>query len=45
MRDRVKGFRPVRIRPMSHVSSVEFVRQLLPSFSESIVDVIRKQRV
>ena len=37
MRDRVKGFRPVRIRPMSHVSSVEFVRQLLPSFSESIV--------
>ena len=40
MRDRVKGFRPVRIRPMSHVSSVEFVRQLLPFFSESIVDKV-----
>ena len=40
MRDRVKGFRNVRIRPMTHVSSVEFVRQLLPSFSESIVDKV-----
>ena len=40
MRDRVKGFRPVRIRPMSHVSSVEFVRQLLPFVSESIVDKV-----
>ena len=37
MRDRVKGFRDVRIRPMSPISGVEFVRQLLPSFSESIV--------
>lgn len=37
MRDRVKGFQQVRIRPMSPVSGVEFVRQLLPSFSESIV--------
>ena len=37
MRDRVKGFRHVRIRPMSPISGVEFVRQLLPSFSESIV--------
>ena len=37
MRDRAKGFRDVRIRPMSPISGVEFVRQLLPSFSESIV--------
>ena len=37
MRDRAKGFRDVRIRPMCPISGVEFVRQLLPSFSESIV--------
>ena len=40
MRDRVKGFRNVRIRPMTQVSCVEFVRQLHPSFSESIVDKV-----
>lgn len=36
----LRDFRSVRIRPMSHVSSVQFVRQLLPSFSESIVDEV-----
>ncbi|CAB4005666.1 Hypothetical predicted protein [Paramuricea clavata] len=31
------GFRDIRIRPLHPVSSAEFVRQLLPSFSESVV--------
>ena len=35
--DKVKGFQDVRIRPLSLVSSVKFVRQLLPSFSENLV--------
>ena len=37
MRDQVKGFQDVRIRPLSPVSSLNFVRQLLPSFSEYVV--------
>ena len=37
LRDKVKGFQDVRIRPLSPVSSVKFVRQLLPSFSENVV--------
>ena len=35
--DQVKGFQDVRIRPLSPVSSIKFVRQILPSFSESVV--------
>ena len=37
LRDQVKGFQDVRIPPLSSVSSVKFVRQLLPSFSENVV--------
>ena len=37
MRDQVKGFQNVRIRPLRQVSSLNFVRQLLPTFSENIV--------
>ncbi|CAB3984782.1 WD repeat-containing alr2800 [Paramuricea clavata] len=37
MRDLIECFRDIRIRPLHPVSSVEFVRQLLPSFSESVV--------
>ena len=37
MRDQVKGFQNVRIRPLREVSSLNFVRQLLPTFSENIV--------
>ena len=37
VRDQVKGFQDVRIRPLSPVSSVKFVCQLLPSFSENVV--------
>jgi tetratricopeptide (TPR) repeat protein len=37
MRDQIEGFRDIRIRPLHPVSSVKFVRQLLPSFSDSIV--------
>ena len=37
LRDQVKGFQDVRIRPLSPVSSIKFVRQILPSFSESVV--------
>ncbi len=36
-RGQVQGFRDIRIRPLSSTSSVTFVRQLLPSFSENIV--------
>ena len=37
LRDQVKGFQDVRIRPLSPVSSIKFVRQILPCFSESVV--------
>ena len=37
VRDQIEGFQDIRIRPLLPVSSVEFVRQLLPSFSESVV--------
>ena len=37
LRDQVKEFQDVRIRPLSPVSSIKFVRQILPSFSESVV--------
>jgi tetratricopeptide (TPR) repeat protein len=37
MRDQIEGFRDIRIRPLHPVSSVKFVRLLLPSFSESVV--------
>ena len=37
LRDQVEGFQDVRIRPLSPVSSIKFVRQMLPSFSESVV--------
>ena len=37
LRDQVKEFQDVRIRPLSPVSSITFVRQILPSFSESVV--------
>ena len=41
MRDQT-GFRDIRIRPFHPVSSAEFVRQLLPSFSESLVAKVAK---
>ena len=37
MRDQIKGFQNVRIRPLSPVLSFNFVRQLLPAFSEKVV--------
>ena len=37
MRVQIEGFQDIRIRPLHLVSSVEFVRQLLPSFSENVV--------
>ncbi len=37
MRGQIEGFQDIRIRPLHPVSSVEFVRQLLPSFSEHVV--------
>ena len=37
MRDQIEGFRDIRIRPLHPVSSVKFVRLLLPSFSEGLV--------
>ncbi|CAB4024015.1 WD repeat-containing alr2800 [Paramuricea clavata] len=37
MRDQIEGFLDIRIRPLHPVSSVKFVRQLLPSFSETLV--------
>ncbi len=37
MRDQIEGFQEIRIRPLHPVSSVEFVRQLLPLFSENVV--------
>ena len=37
LRDQVEGFQDVRIRPLSPVSSIKFVRQILPSFSENVV--------
>ena len=37
MRDQVKGFQNFRIQPLSQVSSLNFVRQLLPSFSKNVV--------
>ena len=40
IRDQVEGFRDVRIRPLSRVSSVNFVRQLLPSFSDNVVSTV-----
>ncbi len=36
-RGQVKGFKHIRIRALSSTSSVAFVRQLLPSFSESVL--------
>ncbi len=36
-RGQVKGFKEIRIRPLSSTSSVAFVCQLLPSFSEGVV--------
>ena len=37
MRDQIECFLDIPIRPLHPVSSAEFVRQLLPSFSESVV--------
>ncbi len=37
MRDQIEGFQDIRIRPLHPVSSVEFVRQRLPLFSENVV--------
>ena len=37
MRDQIKRFQNVRIRPLSSVSSFNFVRQLLPSLSDNVV--------
>ena len=37
MRGQIEGFRDIRIRPLHPVSSVDFVRQRLPSFSENVV--------
>ena len=37
MRDQIEGFLDIRIRPLHPVSSVQFVRLLLPSFSETLV--------
>ncbi len=37
MSGQIKGFQDIRIRPLHPVSSVEFVRQILPSFSEHVV--------
>ena len=40
LRDQMKGFQDVRIRPLSPVSSIKFVRQLLPSFAENVVSEV-----
>ncbi len=37
MRDQIEGFQDIRIRPLHPVLSLEFVRQILPSFSENVV--------
>ncbi len=37
MRGQIEDFQDIRIRPLHPVSSVEFVRQILPSFSENVV--------
>ncbi len=37
MRAQIEGFQDIRIRPLHPVSSVEFVRQILPSFSKHVV--------
>ncbi len=37
MRGQIEGFRDIRIRPLRPVSSVKFVHQILPSFSENVV--------
>ncbi len=37
MRDQIEGFQDIRIRPLHPVSSVKFVHQILPSFSENVV--------
>ena len=37
MRDQIEGFQDIRIRTLDPVSSVYFVRQRLPSFSENVV--------
>ncbi|CAB4032986.1 WD repeat-containing alr2800 [Paramuricea clavata] len=42
MNDLIEFFRDIRIRPLHPVSSVEFVRKLLPSFSESVVANVAK---
>ena len=42
MRDQIKGFQNVRIGPLSPASSANFVRQLLPSFSENLVSRVTK---
>ena len=37
MRNQIECFQDIRIRPLHPVSSVEFVRQILPLYSESVV--------
>ena len=37
MRGQIEGFQDIRIRPLHPVSSVKFVRQILPLFSENVV--------
>ena len=37
MRDQIKGFKDVRIRPLRPVSSVKFVRRRLPLFSQNVI--------
>ena len=37
LRDHIEGFQDIRIRPLHPVSSIAFVRQLLPAFSENVV--------
>jgi hypothetical protein len=44
MRGQIECFRDIRIRPLYPLSSVEFVCQLLPSFSESGVANVKKLR-
>ena len=41
-RGQVEGFRDFRIRSLGLASSVKFVRQLLPSFSESVVQRVAR---
>ena len=42
LRDHIEGFQAIRIRPLHPVSSMAFVRQLLPGFSDNAVAQVAK---